>query len=303
MGYLHMNIKKVILFLSITFIISWVIMLFLYLMGFKLYTSASGFYVLFIMLVPELSAIIIQKIIFKDRLKSIGFTLKFDKYIVLAWLLPVVLLALTVILSSAVFNTNLIFDYSNLFTIFSDLTTAENLATIKTELPKLSPLLFMLMVLIGNVAQSTIFTFGEEAGWRGLLYNEFRHFGLVKSSILIGTIWGIWHFPLMLMGHIYPDNRILGVFLMIIWCILLTPILMLLRYKTKSILASAIFHSSINAMALLGILFITNGNELTMGLTGIPGMVILFIVNCIVFFLIKKNKNIMTLHEQENSVA
>lgn len=298
-----MNIKKVAIFLGITFALSWMIMLFLFLMGFELYTGASYFYVLFIMLVPGLSAIIVQKIIFKEKLELIGFKLKFDWYIFVAWVLPIILLVFTVILSGAVFKTRMSFDYSNLFSLLSQVTSTEELSKIKAELPKLSPLLFILIIIIGNVAQSTIFTFGEEAGWRGLLYNEFRSFGFTKSSIIIGSIWGIWHFPLMLMGHIYPDHRIAGVFLMILWCILLTPILILLRYKTKSILSSAVFHSSINATALIGILFVTNGNELIVGLTGIPGMIILFLMNCAVFIYVRKNRNIMALQESESKPA
>lgn len=38
---------------------------------------------------------------------------------------------------------------------------------------------------------------GEELGWRGYLQNELnRRFSLLKASLIVGVIWGLWHLPL-----------------------------------------------------------------------------------------------------------
>ena len=38
---------------------------------------------------------------------------------------------------------------------------------------------------------------GEELGWRGFLLSEFqKRFASLKSAILIGIIWFVWHIPL-----------------------------------------------------------------------------------------------------------
>ena len=38
---------------------------------------------------------------------------------------------------------------------------------------------------------------GEELGWRGFLLPEFqKRFPNLKSAIIIGIVWFIWHIPL-----------------------------------------------------------------------------------------------------------
>ena len=38
---------------------------------------------------------------------------------------------------------------------------------------------------------------GEQSGWRGFLQPQIeQNFGVIKSSILVGIIWGVWHAPL-----------------------------------------------------------------------------------------------------------
>lgn len=42
---------------------------------------------------------------------------------------------------------------------------------------------------------------GEELGWRGYLQNELnKRFSLLKSSLIVGLIWGVWHLPLWLVS-------------------------------------------------------------------------------------------------------
>ena len=42
---------------------------------------------------------------------------------------------------------------------------------------------------------------GEELGWRGFALSElWKKYNLLVSSIIIGTVWGIWHFPLWIVS-------------------------------------------------------------------------------------------------------
>ena len=46
---------------------------------------------------------------------------------------------------------------------------------------------------------------GEEYGWRGyLLPRLIRKYSVINSSILLGLIWGFWHFPAYLIGTGVP---------------------------------------------------------------------------------------------------
>lgn len=53
------------------------------------------------------------------------------------------------------------------------------------------------------------FIFSEEFGWRGLPTCETQIMGFLKSNIFIGVFWGLWHAPVILMGHNYPDYPVL----------------------------------------------------------------------------------------------
>lgn len=44
---------------------------------------------------------------------------------------------------------------------------------------------------------------GEELGWRTYLYPKLEElFGLKKALLIGGIIWGIWHFPMVAVGHV-----------------------------------------------------------------------------------------------------
>ena len=48
---------------------------------------------------------------------------------------------------------------------------------------------------------NTLFALGEEVGWRGALYPRLKaRFGIGKGRLLGGLIWGVWHWPVMLLA-------------------------------------------------------------------------------------------------------
>jgi len=125
--------------------------------------------------------------------------------------------------------------------------------------------------------------FGEELGWRGFLQRELGYLGFWKSSALIGLIWGAWHAPIILQGHNYPQHPVAGVFMMIIFTLLLSPIFSYVRLKSGSVLAAAVIHGSLNGTVGLSVMVIKGGNDLTVGVTGLAGFIVLFIVNAGIF--------------------
>lgn len=55
-----------------------------------------------------------------------------------------------------------------------------------------------------------LFGFGEELGWRGYLLPKLMPLGKAKAYACLGTIWGLWHLPLVLMGFTYPGYPLIG---------------------------------------------------------------------------------------------
>jgi hypothetical protein len=115
----------------------------------------------------------------------------------------------------------------------------------------------------------------------------------IKASIIMGAIWGIWHAPIILMGHNYPEHPEAGVLMMMIWCILLSPLFNYITIKTKSVIAASVLHGTLNATAGLSIMLIMGGNDLTIGLTGLAGFIALSIFIAFMYiydYMISKEK-------------
>lgn len=103
-------------------------------------------------------------------------------------------------------------------------------------------------------------TLGEELGWRGyLLYGLKDSCGSIKAVLYTGIIWGIWHAPMIAMGHNYgtdyPGYPYVGILMMIVFCVVIGIIEGYITLRTGSVLPAAICHSAINGLGSIGILF------------------------------------------------
>ena len=116
------------------------------------------------------------------------------------------------------------------------------------------------------------------------MLKETASIGFWRSSIFIGFIWGIWHAPLILMGHNYPGYEVPGVFMMILWCILLSPMFSYITIKANTVIAAAILHGSINAVAGLAIMPLAGSTPLLTGVMGLAGFIVLAIINLAIFY-------------------
>lgn len=94
-----------------------------------------------------------------------------------------------------------------------------------------------------------LIAFGEEYGWRGYLQSELVKIGKVRGIVLVGVIWGVWHTPVILMGHNYPGYPVLGSFLMVLYCIGLSFLLGFAVLKSGSVWLAAYLHGLNNQVA------------------------------------------------------
>lgn len=100
--------------------------------------------------------------------------------------------------------------------------------------------------LLPQIIIITLIAFGEEYGWRGfLLPRLMKDFSVLKSSLIVGIIWGTWHFPAYLMGVGVPSDMSFLVFAL--WVILGSLFIGWLYYYSKSVLTSILAHMSANA--------------------------------------------------------
>jgi len=91
---------------------------------------------------------------------------------------------------------------------------------------------------------------GEEFAWRGLLQPLLTdQFGLFKGITILGFIWSIWHLPALLNGYNYPDNPILGGFILFpIKLIAISYFYAWLTLKSKSFIPASIAHGALNGI-------------------------------------------------------
>lgn len=116
----------------------------------------------------------------------------------------------------------------------------------------------LLAMLIAPVLNSFA-TFGEEFGWRAYLLPKMRPIGARKALILSGLIWGIWHWPVIAMGHNYgldyPGFPWLGMLAMVWFSVWVGIFFGWLTLKSGSVWAAVIAHGALNGIAGLSLLF------------------------------------------------
>ena len=186
-----------------------------------------------------------------------------------AWILPVAIVLLTIFVNSLLPNCEFNTDMSALIPV------------------EMNPTFLIVTTIIsGLFAGATInalFAFGEEYGWRNYLVDALREKKFVFASIFIGIVWGLWHFPLILLGHNYPQHSVAGIFMMVIFCVLASFVELYFVLKAKSVYPAAIFHGTLNAVAGLNVLLIKGGNDLLNGVCGLSGFIVITIVIAIIY--------------------
>ena len=284
---MNKNIKKVTVFIGLTYFFSY-LLVFLYLaLGGKWVMPGSLVVSVIYMFIPMIIAIIVQKLVYKEPLRvPLGISLKWNRWFFVAWLLPPVLVFATLGLSLLFPQVEYSPEMEGIFERFKSILTPEQINQMERQAAvfPIHPIwIGLLQGLIVGITINAVAGFGEELGWRGFLQRELSFLGFWKSSVIIGIIWGVWHAPIILQGHNYPQHPVTGVFLMIIWCVLLAPIFSYVRLKAKSVIAAAIIHGSLNGTGGLALMVIKGGNDLLTGITGLAGFIILIQANICLF--------------------
>jgi membrane protease YdiL (CAAX protease family) len=108
--------------------------------------------------------------------------------------------------------------------------------------------LFFPVTVIGIPLSGLAAVFGEEYGWRGFLQQELLPLGKVRGVLLVGFVWGLWHFPVILRGlHTYPATSLglaLGLVFFVLWGFVQSYAVL----RTGSIWTAAFLHGVVNSV-------------------------------------------------------
>lgn len=243
------------------------------------------------MLLPAISAIIVWLIYYRNQKFWKFFALRLGK--LKYWFIyPLCMIGIMTI----IYGVSYLISPSQ-FLNQSEL--QERMSDIFVFLPHAPVLINLLIPLALNLTIGIVFSIiaylGEELGWRAFMYPQLIRMGLTKGLIIGGVIWGLWHLPLILMGHNYPNHPISGNLLMICMCIPLGIILYYSYLKSKNIFVPAILHGILNQFSSTLTTFTTKEtvfNPLISGPTGIIGIIILSLIAIVLILKMKKSETL-----------
>jgi len=227
------------------------------------------------MFVPLIVSVTLTKFYLKRKLSSFGINKgKSIKYYLAAYLYPFLVIGLGVLL----------------FAIMG-------FGTIRTDMDLIFPIqygipiyIYLINYSIAPIFPNSIFAFGEEYGWRGYIQDLLlEKFSILKTLLITGVIWGLWHAPLIAMGYNYHQYPLPGVFLFTLWTIFVGIFFGWLKIKSKSVLTAALGHGAINAYVGFGIIFAQTNNQLLGVPFGIPGLLAFFILALVFLWDLKRN--------------
>lgn len=266
--------RKVGLFLVLAFAIAWIGAVVLWLAGIEIGTLVGTvLLVVVFMWAPAVAAILTQWQYDESIRTGCGLFIGRLRWVALAWLAPVVLVGATIAIGASIPGVSITTDYA---TVLLELGLSE--AEIETALSQLEAIpvppvvLFVGQGLLVGLTINAIAALGEELGWRGLLLSELAPLGFWKLSVFTGAVWGLWHAPVILQGHNFPDAPILGILVMTGATIAMAPIYTYLTVRAQSVLAATVMHGSFNGLGLLSVIYLTGAGALLTAPVGIAGI-------------------------------
>ena len=258
--------RRIIIFLAFAFGIAWITGLVIYLTG-GLTNSPQivpGISLALVLLAtaymwaPALGNIL-TRVITREGWKEVGLRPHFKKgwrYWLTGWFLPAVMTLLGAALFFVIFPQYFDASLPYVRKLMAAAPTATAMAPWTLAMLQLAE-----AVLIAPILNS-LATFGEEFGWRAYLLPKLMPLGGRKAMLLIGLIWGVWHWPVIFMGYEYgfkyPGYPWAGPLLFIWVTFGLGTFLGWLTLRSRSIWPAVIGHAAINGIAGVAI-FVTTG--------------------------------------------
>jgi len=204
--------------------------------------SRFEFYLLPGAFAPALATFIVRKWITREGFgdAGLGLHLRQWRYYLIAWLLPIGVVAFIVAVAE-------IFGLAH--PDFSMCAALAHLAPQQASHCRSGifnykgPLSFLIVAPL-----AVPLLFGEEFGWRGYLQLRLFASRPTLAAVATGLIWGLWHLPLILRGFEFPGNPVIATSVFCFGTILISIIFGWLRRKSGSVWVTSLAHSATNVI-------------------------------------------------------
>ncbi|MFL5663539.1 MAG: CPBP family intramembrane glutamic endopeptidase [Ktedonobacteraceae bacterium] len=236
--------KGIVVYVLLAFGLAWSCWLVLWLLGVPAASPIGGF-------APALAAVIVRRWVTREGFQDAGLALHLKSrwpYYLLAWVLPLLVLAVVVGLATVLGQGQ------------PDLSLQRGLSVLfpGRHLPTG-------VVCLGLLAGTLLLTpvlWGEEFGWRSYLQIRLLSQHPLLAALTTGLMFGIWHYPLLLMGGAQGETLWVALILFPVDSVLLSLIFGWLRLRTKSIWPASLAHAATHTLGieLSLLLFVGGGN-------------------------------------------
>lgn len=218
--------RGIILFLFFTFGIAWIPLFIQWLLGLRSPGADATFldYVVFTLITlptsfaPAIGAIIVRKWITREGFADSGLRPNLRRgwrYYLFALLYPAIVLPIVLVLTYIV-------------------------SAGQPDFSSITAISLLRMTVISIVSTPVIW--GEEFGWRGYLQIRLFADRPLLAAITTGLIWGVWHYPMILLGYLFSGNPV-GLLLYPINMIVTSIIYGWLRLRSRSVWTASLAHA------------------------------------------------------------
>lgn len=279
--------KPLAAFLAVAFGVSWALGALLAFLGRDLHIAARTAIMVAYMFGPALGAVVAQRVAGERPFAPLAVSLRPNRWWLYAWLVPLAMQPFILGASLLLPGVEWAPDMSGFFERLAEALPKEQIEDAKAQMFAMPPALYWTMLLaqplVAGLSINALAAFGEELGWRGWLFRHFAPLGFWRRALVVGALWGVWHAPVIVQGHNYPQHPVLGVVFMTLFCVLTAPLVDLARARGRSVWAASIMHGTINAAGGLSIMFVRGGDDLVVGMTGAAGLIVLACANLVIW--------------------
>lgn len=182
-------------------------------------------------------------------LEPLGIRLRVNRWWGIAWLLPVAVLLLGMLFTwLAGFEP--VLTVEQLIENKRSLVPPEQLAEFDGYLAENSPPHPLMLIVLGMPAGLTfnlIPGMCEEIAFRGYYFREVPG-GFWPRSTKIGLLWWLWLAPSVALGNLYGEPGLGSVALALPWCVIASWVLLYIRVRSESVVASAVARGTMIAL-------------------------------------------------------
>ncbi|MEQ1819876.1 MAG: CPBP family intramembrane glutamic endopeptidase [Terricaulis sp.] len=264
-------------YLGLAFGLSWLVVAVGWFLGGATSPTIAVLTMAVMMLGPSLAAIVCATVFEKGRRReALGLWFKPNIWWFWAWVIAIAIAVGSSAITIASGHAEYLDPGQNYLTQLR--ATAPDVAAQLEALP-VTWILIAQAAVLNALLSTPLLLISEELGWRGYLYDLWRRFGFLRYTLATGMLWGLWHAPaIYLFGLNYPENRVIGIPMFVVFCILFSFPHTLVRDRGKSVVAAAILHATSNAVGGTAMLALTQAAFPWSGVVGVGGFVMLTIV-------------------------